>query len=669
MRAVLCFLSFLCGLVLPVRALAQPDTVWTARFNQVGSATASPVLYGATTLSDGSLAVVGVADPGSDRTDILAARINAGGGVMWSRALGAVAANETANAVVQTNDGNIVVVGYGGYGSTSNLLMIWGLSVNGDSLWTRSYASSGATQASDAQLLRDGNLMITGYRLGTDLLHSDLWLLKCAPNGDTLWTRLHGAGGTDLGSRVLSGPDGRLIIAGSSTSFGAGDYDAWLLITDSLGNQIRAATAGTAGTERCYGMGIGGAVVWLAGRAAVTGSVDNDGYLVKADTSGAVEWAQSFSEGRTEEQFRGVVPLSDGSALCVGWAGTNAATPKPWIANVSAAGTLHSLWIGENFQQGQLHGVCSIPNGGFLLYGTVVEGGARKGYLIRMGSGSGIGGTVSDVETQAPLAGVYVGLLSGTQRSLTDAQGQFRLLLPAGNYGLIIYGPCVTSDTATEVTVWQDSMTWVELAAARPRCELLLTSINTIVYNHVETVEPLKIYNRGWGAMDFSVQAHALSPEGDWLSVNPGQGVVPPRDSVVVSVIINPSEPDDEAYGRLDVRAHSCPDSMYWIPVLVTVLDAPERAGRLPAETVLHAAYPNPFNAVTRLAYSLPRAANIRLTVFDVTGREVRTLVERMQEGGRHEVFFDGAGLPSGLYLVRMESGAFGAAQKLLLLK
>ena len=108
---------------------------------------------------------------------------------------------------------------------------------------------------------------------------------------------------------------------------------------------------------------------------------------------------------------------------------------------------------------------------------------------------------------------------------------------------------------------------------------------------------------------------------------------------------------------------------MYWIPVLVTVLDAPERAGRLPAETVLHAAYPNPFNAVTRLAYSLPRAANIRLTVFDVTGREVRTLVEGMQEGGRHEVFFDGAGLPSGLYLVRMESGSYSAVRKLLLLK
>ncbi|MCX6601565.1 MAG: carboxypeptidase regulatory-like domain-containing protein [bacterium] len=672
MHAVLCSLSFLCGLLIPVCALAQPDTLWTARLIQAGSATASPVLYGATPLSDGSFAVVGVADPGSDRTDIFAARINAVGDVSWSRSLGVATADETATAVVQTSDGNLVVVGYGGYGATSNLLMIWGLSVTGDSLWTRSYGSSGATQGSSAQLLPDGNIIITGYRLGTDLLHSDLWLLKCTPNGDTLWTRVHGGGGTDLGNGILTGPDGKLIIAGSSTSFGAGDYDVWLLITDSLGNQLSTATAGTSGTERSYGMGMDSGVVWIAGRTAATGSVDNDAYLVKADTSGIMDWARSFTVGRTEEQFRGVAPLDIGGVLCVGWAGVNAAAPKPWIANVTSDGTLHSLWIGEDFQQGQLYGLCSIPNGGFLLYGTVVEGGARKGYLIRMGSGSGISGTVTDAETQAPLTGVYVGVTGRVQHSVTDDQGQFRLLLMPGTYDLVVYGPCVTSGTIEGLTVWEDSVTWVELVAARPRYEVRQTSINVVVHNRVETVEPLKIYNHGAGAMDFSVQAHALVPEGSWLSVNPGQGVVPPRDSVVVSVVISPSAPDDGAYdyyGLLDVHAHSCPDSTDSIPVLATVLDAPDRENRLPLETSLRAAYPNPFNAVTRLAYSLPRAAHVRLTVFDVTGREVRTLVDDRREGGYHEVFFDGAGLPSGLYLVRMESGSYSAVRKLLLLK
>jgi hypothetical protein len=670
MRAVLCLLSFLGGLLLPVCALAQPDTLWTARLNQAGSATVSPILYGATPLSDGSFAMVGVADPGSERTDIFAARINAVGEVLWSRSLGAATASETATAVVQTSNGNLVAVGYGGVGVTSNLLMIWGLSTNGDSLWTRSYASAAATQANDVQLLPDGNIIVTGYRQGADLQHSDLWLLKCAPNGDTLWTRMHGGAGTDLGNAVRSGPDGRLMIAGSSTSFGTGDYDVWLLITDSLGHALSSVTAGTSATERCYGMASDGGVVWIAGRAAASGSVH--AYLVKADSSGTVEWAQSFTVGRVDEQFRGVAPLEIGGVLCVGWAGTSAAQPKPWIVDITSDGTMHSLWIGEDFQQGQLYGLCSIPSGGFLICGTVMEGGERKGYLIRMGSGGGIGGTVTDAETQAPLQGVNVGVAGRVQHSVTDAQGQFRLLLTPGTYDLIVYGPCVTSDTTEGLAVWEDSVTWVELTAARPLYEVRQTSINVVVYNRVETVEPLKIYNHGAGAMDFSVQAHALIPEGNWLWVNPGQGVVPPRDSVVVGVVISPSAPDDGAYdyyGLLDVHAHSCPDSGDSIPVLATVLDAPDRESRRPLETELRAAYPNPFNAVTRLAYSLPRAARVRLTVFDVTGREVRTLVDDWREGGYHELFFDGAGLPSGLYLLRMESGSYNAARKLLLLK
>jgi hypothetical protein len=657
-------------MLIPACALAQPDTLWTARIQQAGSATVRPVLYGATTLSDGSLAVAGVADPDNNRTDAFVARVSGSGVVLWSRTLGASAANDVASAVVQISNGNLVVVGYGGAGATPNLVMIWGLSINGDSLWSRSYASAAATQGNDVQLLPDGNIIITGYRQGADLQHSDLWLLKCAPNGDTLWTRLHGGTGTDLGNAIRSGRDGRLMIAASSTSFGTGDYDVWLLIADSLGHALSSVTAGTSATERCYGMASDGGVVWIAGRAAASGATH--AYLVKADSSGAVEWAQSFTVGRVEEQFRGVAPLDIGGVLCVGWAGTNAAQPEPWIVDITSDGTMHSLWIGEDFQQGQLYGICSIMNGGFLIYGTVMEGGVRKGYLIRMGAGGGIGGIVTDAETQEPLSGVCIGVTSQAHHAVTDVQGQFQLLLTPGTYDLILYGPCVTSDTTEDVTVWEDSVTWVELIAVRPRYEVRQTSINVVVYNRVETVEPLKIYNHGAGAMDFSVQAHALVPEGSWLSVNPGQGVVPPRDSVVVSVVISPSAPDDGAYdyyGLLDVHAHSCPDSGNSIPVLATVLDAPDRESRLPLETSLRAAYPNPFNAVTRLAYSLPRAAHVRLTVFDVTGREVRTLVDDRREGGYHEVFFDGAGLPSGLYLVRMESGSFSAVRKLLLVK
>jgi hypothetical protein len=672
MRATLCVSLSLCGTLLTACAWAQPDTVWTARIGQAGSVIVSPALYGATELADSSFAVVGVTDPASTSADVFVARIARTGYVLWSRSLGDPSLNETASAVVQTLDGNLVVVGYSGYGSNSSLLRLWALSLSGDSLWTRSYSGSGQTQANDARLLPDGNIIITGYRLGTDGLHSDLWLVKCTPSGDTLWTRLLGAGNTDLGIRILVYPSGKLIIGGCTKSYGAGDHDLWLLLTDSLGNEISSETAGTSGIERCCGMDATIDAIWVAGRSSDLAATDNDGYLAMADTAGAIQWAQSFTVGRVEEQFRGVAALSGGGAFCVGWAGYGATTPKPWIADVTTTGTFQSLWIGDNFEEGQLNGIMSVSGGGYLIYGTAVEGGHRTGYLIRMGPGSGIRGVVTDVETSQPLPGVWVGVSGSTQRSFTDVQGQFRLTLSPGTYDLILSGSCIASDTTTGVTVLEDSMSWVELTGARPRYLIHQTSVNLVVYNHVPAGGPFVIYNAGVGAMDFSLTAHPQSPTGNWLSVDPGQGLIPPGDSAVVSVVVSASSPDDgtyDYYGYLDVHARSCPDSTDQIPVLATVLDVPAREHVLPLETALQDPHPNPFNAVTRLSFSLERASRVRLAVYDVSGRAVRILVDGARDGGRHEILFDGSGLASGVYLLRMQSGAFGATTKLLLLK
>ena len=80
-----------------------------------------------------------------------------------------------------------------------------------------------------------------------------------------------------------------------------------------------------------------------------------------------------------------------------------------------------------------------------------------------------------------------------------------------------------------------------------------------------------------------------------------------------------------------------------------------------PAEVALRPGYPNPFSGQTTLTYALPEAADVRVTVFDVTGRVVRTLSRRNQPAGRHRVQWDGtnqAGQPvaSGLYLVRLDA-------------
>lgn len=79
--------------------------------------------------------------------------------------------------------------------------------------------------------------------------------------------------------------------------------------------------------------------------------------------------------------------------------------------------------------------------------------------------------------------------------------------------------------------------------------------------------------------------------------------------------------------------------------------------------------YPNPFNPVTTITYHLPVEERVRLTVVDLLGREVATLVEGRQRSGTHRVEFAGGGLASGIYLYRLEAGSFIQQKKMVLVK
>ncbi len=79
--------------------------------------------------------------------------------------------------------------------------------------------------------------------------------------------------------------------------------------------------------------------------------------------------------------------------------------------------------------------------------------------------------------------------------------------------------------------------------------------------------------------------------------------------------------------------------------------------------------FPNPFNPVTKISYRLPRSGATRLTVYDLLGREVATLVDEHQQPGEYAVDFNGSGLSSGLYLYRLTSGEFTAQRTMMLLK
>ncbi|MCP4547527.1 MAG: T9SS type A sorting domain-containing protein [bacterium] len=107
-----------------------------------------------------------------------------------------------------------------------------------------------------------------------------------------------------------------------------------------------------------------------------------------------------------------------------------------------------------------------------------------------------------------------------------------------------------------------------------------------------------------------------------------------------------------------------------WMPLGRTELLLP--AAVIP--TALNAAYPNPFNPVTGINFSLRKTGLVRLRVFDAAGRLVRTLVDEDLPAGHHSLNWDGcndadAHQASGVYLLRMETAGFSDSQRLVLLK
>jgi subtilisin-like proprotein convertase family protein len=79
--------------------------------------------------------------------------------------------------------------------------------------------------------------------------------------------------------------------------------------------------------------------------------------------------------------------------------------------------------------------------------------------------------------------------------------------------------------------------------------------------------------------------------------------------------------------------------------------------------------YPNPFNPSTSIKFSMPKGDNVKLVIFDILGREVKTLVNEFKNAGSYDVNFDASTLSSGVYFYRLEAGEFTDTKRMLLVK
>ena len=94
----------------------------------------------------------------------------------------------------------------------------------------------------------------------------------------------------------------------------------------------------------------------------------------------------------------------------------------------------------------------------------------------------------------------------------------------------------------------------------------------------------------------------------------------------------------------------------------------------LPVTYILHQNYPNPFNPITTLRYDLPENGLVNITIYDMLGKQVKTLINQTQDAGYRSVIWDatndyGKPVSAGIYLYQIQAGKYLHTKKMVLLK
>ena len=95
----------------------------------------------------------------------------------------------------------------------------------------------------------------------------------------------------------------------------------------------------------------------------------------------------------------------------------------------------------------------------------------------------------------------------------------------------------------------------------------------------------------------------------------------------------------------------------------------PEERADGPKEFALEQNYPNPFNPSTVIRYDVKSTGPVTLTVYDLLGRDVTTLVHGTMSVGEHSVTWNAKKVPTGVYFCRMQAGSFVQTRKMMVLK
>ena len=348
--------------------------------------------------------------------DLYLVKVASDASLEWSKTFGGTAA-DLGNSVQQTNDGGYIITGYiTGIGAGLSDVYLVKTTPDGTVEWTKTFGGTKDDQGNSVRQTSDGGYIITGSTQSFGQGSSDVYLLKTASDGSLQWTKTYGGIGSDYGYFVRQTTDGGFIITGATASYGpsGGFGNVYLLKTLSDGTLEWGKSFG--GTSSDYGNCVqqttdGGYII--AGSTQTYGAGGFDAYLIKTTSNGTYSWSKTYGGAASDEAYA-VVQTADGGYTVAGYAASYTPfMPRVYLVRATSNGTYSwsKIYGGTGDDRG--YSLQQTTDGGYVIAGYTSSFGAAGGhlYLIKTDDTGATG--CNEINPATPTGGTGATLNSG----------------------------------------------------------------------------------------------------------------------------------------------------------------------------------------------------------------------------------------------------------------